>query len=124
MKEKVKSISPRVFFIKDINRLEHDAVAQYKFNRFWAAIWFCTLITIPFVPTLYAHSVSVLIVQEVSLWANFATHFGAMSGALAAMNTSKRVNDISDDVDDIHEVTERLDDLVPDTWQPDQSILQ
>ena len=98
-----------MFFKRDVIKLEHDPEAQYKFNRLWAIIWFLTMVGIPFIPTLYAHQISALLIQEISLWANFATHFGAMSAALAAMQTSKTVQDISQDVDEIHEVTTELE---------------
>ena len=122
MKQKVKSVSPRIFFIKDINRLEHDPVAQYKFNRFWAAIWFMSMIGLLY--PLWPHNIQTftsLLILEVSLWANFATHFGAMSAALAAMNTSQRVENISDDIDDIAEVADKVEDLLPaGVWNPDE----
>lgn len=120
MKKSIKSVSFRVFFVKDINKLEHDAVAQYKFNRFWAAIWFLAMIPVieEVIRAILAWRLPALtqyLILLVSLWANFATHFGAMSGALAAMNTSKTVNDISDDIDDIHEAVADPDPL-PNTW--------
>ena len=104
MKQRVKYRLPIVmFFVRDLDKLENDAATQYSFNRFWAVIWFCAIVAVPFIPRLYTHDIGVLIIIEISLWANFATHFGAMSSALAARNTSKTVKNISEDVDDIHD---------------------
>lgn len=97
-----------MFIYKDVHKLEHDASSQYRFNRFWASIWFCTMIAIPCIPSLYAHNISALIITEVSLWANFATHFGSMSSALAAMNTTKTVSNIDDNVDDIQDTVSEI----------------
>lgn len=112
MRKKLRATPVAMIILKDINHLEHDASSQYRFNRFWAILWFVTMITIPGVPKLYAHSISALIITEISLWANFATHFGAMSAALAAINTTKSVtddlSDVASDVQDIQENTEIL----------------
>lgn len=107
--------------VKDIRMLEHDADSQYKFNRFWAIVWALAMMTM--IIPLWPHSLQAfvqLLILEVSLWANFATHFGAMSAALAAKNTTKTlsdtsevVEDISGDIDDIHDVTDKVDDLLP-----------
>lgn len=109
-----------MLLLKDVRLLEHDAQTQYSFNRFWVIFWGLTMIAIPFVPTLYAHSISALIIQEVSLWANTATHFGAMSAALAAKNTTQTIGDatevvvdMSDDIEEIHSVTDKVEDLLP-----------
>lgn len=105
---KIKANPLMMFLFKDIGLLEHDARSQYKFNRFWAIVWFMALVAIPFLPRLYGHDVGTMLVLEVSLWANFATHFSGMSSALAAVNTTQTVTDMSDDVDDIHTVAEVL----------------
>lgn len=84
--KRLRATLPIMFIMKDVDHLEHDPKSQYRFNRFWAIAWGVVLIGLPFFPTLYAHTISALIIQEISLWANFATHFGAMSAALAASN--------------------------------------
>lgn len=94
---------------RNVGALEHDPHSQYKFNRMWALIWFTTMVVIPFIPTLYAHSVSALIIQEISLWANFATHFGAMSAALAAQGTADTVADTNEAVDTVLEAVTSQD---------------
>lgn len=93
-----------MILFKDVNLLEHDPESQYKFNRFWAITWSLCILTVPFIPILYQHNLGTLIVIEVSLWANFASHFGNMSSALAAMNSDKTFGIVSNDVDDIHNV--------------------
>jgi cobalamin biosynthesis protein CobD/CbiB len=119
MKRKLKATPLMMILFKDVNLLEHDAATQYKFNRFWAFVWGSSIVCILFVPKLYAHSISVLLVQEISLWANFATHFGAMSAALAANNTSTKVSyiaenvaDVSGDVDDIKDDVSKVAEVV------------
>lgn len=104
MRQKLKATPVIMILFKDVNLLEHDPESQYKFNRFWALLWFTAIICLPFVPSAYAHSISVLIIEEVSLWANFASHFGNMSSALAAMNTSKTVKNIDSNVDQIADI--------------------
>lgn len=71
---------------RKVHGLEYDPHIQYRFHQTFAILWFCALWVLPFFPKLYGHSVSALIIQEISLWANFATDFGAMSAALAAGN--------------------------------------
>lgn len=81
----------KLMFTTDVHNLEYDAATQYKFHFFWAWFWFLVLIAIPFIPQAWGHSTSALIIQEVSLWANFATHFGAMSAALAARQQENKL---------------------------------
>lgn len=68
---------------KDIHNLEYDPKTQYRFHRAWALFWFTTMLIVPFFNSLRS-SIPALLILEASLWANFATHFGAMSAALAA----------------------------------------
>lgn len=79
----------KLMVTKDVHNLEYDASSQYRFHLFWAWLWFLVLVAIPFFPSAWGHSLSALIIEEVSLWANFATHFGAMSAALAAKQQTK-----------------------------------
>lgn len=80
-------------FRRDIHRLEYDPVTQYKFHFTSTWVWLLTMLLIPFIPVLYGHSLSALVIQEVSLWANTATHFGAMSAALAAKGNQKALTE-------------------------------
>lgn len=77
-----------MLFRRDIHRLEYDPAAQYRFHFVLTWTWFLTMIGLPFLPSLWGHNLPALIIQEISLWANFATHFGGMSAALAARQTS------------------------------------
>lgn len=68
-----------------VGRLEYDGRTQYKFHLIATWIWLVAMIVVPFI--IHPHTgeqwVS-LIILEVSLYANFATEFGAMSAAIAA----------------------------------------
>lgn len=72
---------------KEIHTLEYDPQAQYTFNLY--CLWFF-LIQMPIVLVLLAIfnkfwiAISIVYVAEISIWALVATHFGAMSAALAA----------------------------------------
>ena len=112
MRQKLKATPLMMVLFKDVNLLEHDPGSQYKFNRFWAFVWFSCIIAVPFMPRLYGHNIGTLIIIEVSLWANFASHFGNMSSALAAMNTTKTVLDVADDVDDIKDDVSNVADVL------------
>jgi hypothetical protein len=81
-----------LLFKRDIQALEYDPGAQYKFHFFWTWTWFLAMIALPFFPVLWGHTLPALLIQEISLWANFATHFGAMSSALAAKGSSDPTN--------------------------------
>ena len=72
-----------LLFKRDVEQLEYDPGTQYRFHFVAAWFWFATMIAVPFVPVL-RHPILSLLIMEASLWANFATHFGAMSAALAA----------------------------------------
>lgn len=118
MKQKVKANPLTMFLVKDINKLEHSATTQYKFNRFWSAIWFISLIAIPFLPKLYDHNIGTLLVLEVSLWANFATHFSGMSSAIAGMNTTKTVDNVANSVDDVSDDVDNIQDTLSHVFNP------
>ena len=80
----MRRIHPSVMMItNNVHNLEYDASTQYKFHRAWALFWFLTMLVVPFFATLRV-SIAALLILEASLWANFATHFGGMSAALAA----------------------------------------
>lgn len=107
-----------MLFIRDVHLLEHDAATQYKFNRFWAIIWGLAIVAVVF--PLWPHHTNdfvQLLILEVSLWANFATHFSGMSAALAAKNSTRAGNDLAEIIDDvqhdIHDTAESVDDLLP-----------
>jgi hypothetical protein len=74
---------------RDVHQLEYDPAMQYRFHFALTWFWFLTMVALPFVPVLWGHTLPALVVQEISLWANFATHFGSMSSALAAQQTTR-----------------------------------
>jgi len=78
-----------MMFRRDIHRLEYDPFAQYRFHFVLTWFWFLSMIRLPLVPKLYDYDLPALIIQEISLWANVATHFGAMSAAIAAKQTTQ-----------------------------------
>lgn len=79
-------------FNKDLHKLEYDAKTQYNFHRIMAVAWVLAGIGVVFVPSLWSHSIGILVVLEVSLYANFATEFGSMSAAEAAMAPGASTN--------------------------------
>lgn len=74
--------------MRDIERLEYDPATQYRFHFGLTWFWFVMMLLLPFIPTLYGGQLAPLIIEEISLWANFATHLGSMSSALAALHAS------------------------------------
>jgi len=90
----------RLLVNRDIKNLEYSATTQYRFHFYAAWGWFTALVVVPFVPTLWAHSVSALIIQEISLWSNFATHFGSMSSALAAKHQENNINQVKERINE------------------------
>jgi hypothetical protein len=63
-----------------------DPGKQYRFNVGMCWAWGLSMLGILFVPTFRGEAnLPALLIMEVSLWANFATHFGALSGCVAAM---------------------------------------
>lgn len=68
-----------------VGRFEYDAKTQYKFHLVATWIWLAALLVVPF---FIQHGTreqwATLLILEVSLYANFATEFGAMSAALSA----------------------------------------
>jgi hypothetical protein len=76
-----------LMFRRDIHNLEYDPSTQYRFHFVSAWFWFACMVGVPFAPVL-RHPILSLLIMEASLWANFATHFGAMSAALAAKSSA------------------------------------
>ena len=77
-----------------LRRLGYDATWQFRFNFIFAALWFTSMFMIP----IWYHPAGAdawlaLGVMEVSLWANFATHLGAVTAGLAAMGISNYTTD-------------------------------
>lgn len=76
-------------FRRDIHNLEYDPATQYRFHFISAWFWFTCMLGVPLIPDFRRNILSLLI-MEASLWANFATHFGAMSSALAAKSSADK----------------------------------
>jgi hypothetical protein len=68
-----------------IHALEFNPKVQYNFHRVMSLIWLIAMIVVPFLKA-FNSDMAQLFIMEASLYANFATEFGAMSAALAAMN--------------------------------------
>lgn len=77
----------------EIHHLEYDPQAQYTFNLWCMWIW---LVQMPLVAILlvlfnkFWVEISIFYVAEASVWALVATHFGAMSAALAAQHDDRQ----------------------------------
>lgn len=68
-----------------IHQFESDAGTQLRFHTIMAVVWIGAMVAIPFFPQLYGHGIAALIIEEISLYANFSTEYGAMSAAIAAL---------------------------------------
>ena len=77
---------------KDKKRFETDTALQLKIHQIASYVWIVNFFMALFVffafPGFWAHA-SVLYLVLVSLYANFATDYGAVSAALAANNSNK-----------------------------------
>lgn len=75
---------------KDKERFETDAKLQFKIHKiasyFWIVNFFVALFVFFAFPAFWSHA-SVLYLVLVSLYANFATDYGAVSASLAADKT-------------------------------------
>jgi hypothetical protein len=72
-----------------IKDFEYNPVTQYKVHLFAMWVWTASMVTVVCVFTLANHFwqiVSVLYLVLISLYANWATDYGAMSAALAAQD--------------------------------------
>jgi hypothetical protein len=76
---------------KDKERFDTDVILQYKIHRyasyFWIVNFFGAIVVFFALPGFWAHA-SILYLTLCSLYANFATDYGAMSAALAAQKES------------------------------------
>lgn len=82
LKPLVFVLTPGMFIA---HRLSVDPKWQFKFNSFFSMLWLASMLLVVFFPYLYGHTISALIIEEVSLWANFASHFGALGANLSAI---------------------------------------
>lgn len=77
-----------------VESLEFDPVTQYKFNFFWTWFWFLGMFAIPFWPWLYGHQVQALVIQELSIWALFISHYTNLPASEGATLSAGRINEI------------------------------
>lgn len=78
----------------DVHELEYDPRAQFEFHRRMSGFWILNgsiVLTTYFLLPHVWHNFSVLYLVLVSLYANFATDYGAMPGSHAAVNSDKLV---------------------------------
>lgn len=71
--------------LRFLHKMGSDATWQLHFHGWFSLLWFTSIILVP----VWYHpfdgpSWLALGIMEVSLWSNFATHFGAVSSAIAA----------------------------------------
>jgi len=70
-----------------VRRFEGRPQTQYTFHRIMSRIWLsCMIVTIPvviFAPVFWA-KIGILLVAEISYYANYATDTGAMAAANAS----------------------------------------
>jgi hypothetical protein len=64
---------------------------QLAFHTFMSIFWLVAMVFVPFLSTFRnwhdSTILAALLIMEVSLYANFATEFGAVSSSQAAVNT-------------------------------------
>lgn len=79
-----------------VHEFEVDPVEQYKFHLFFSWFWIGTMVLTPIiVPHVTSAEDVGLAILEVSLWANFVSHFTAVGAALSGIISSGRMNEIS-----------------------------
>ena len=70
-----------------VRRVEGNPATQYRVHRFMGRVWIaCAIVTIPvviFAPVIWA-KIGVLLVAELSYYANWSTDSGAMAAANAS----------------------------------------
>lgn len=83
-----------------VRRVEGKPSTQYAFHRFMSRVWLvCMVVTIPvvvFAPTFWV-KIGVLLVAELSYYANYATDTGAMAAANASTTESITAYSLSDE---------------------------
>jgi hypothetical protein len=92
--KKLKIYHPAALLTSRIHRLEYDPVTQFKFNFFFTWLWCLAMIALPFFPKLYNHSLAALIIQELSIWALFISHFTAVGSAIAGIFAANRETEV------------------------------
>jgi len=74
---------------KEVHKFETDPVEQYHFHLFFTWFWILAMIGVIFiVPHKTGPEQVALIILEVSLWANFVSHFTAVGASIAGIYAS------------------------------------
>lgn len=84
----------RMMITGEIKHLEYDPQAQYTFNLWAMWIWLVQMPLVAICLFVFNHfwvQISIFYVAEASVWALVATHFGAMSSALAAKHQDNQI---------------------------------
>ena len=75
-----------------VKRFEEDPTTQLKFHLFFSFLWLVNIVVAVFtylaLPAVWSHY-SVLYLVVVSLYANFATDYGAVAASIAARDIAK-----------------------------------
>lgn len=111
----------------DAHRLETDPETQWKYHRKMSWFWVCNFVVVPVLFIGFPQAwikIGLLVNTIYSLYANFATEFGAIPSAYAAMNTKKMIDNVnnsnqelSDQLDDVADDVEDLNGNVSDISQ-------
>ncbi len=66
------------------------AKARVTFHTVMSYVWLVAMVAVPFIPSFQGLSnLAALLIMEVSLYANFATEFGAVDASKASVQTEK-----------------------------------
>lgn len=120
MKKRRFHPNPVTLFFQDIKHLDESALNQYKFNRFWAAIFGIFMLVLPFIRPLYDGSTASFIIQEITLWSVFATHLGNMSTAVGNNSQAKIIRKINKDIEVTRQESRNIEDVLgvePEEWK-------
>lgn len=82
---------------RDVTLLETDPSVQYQYHKYATVVWLSAIFVVPFLSWIYNHDLGILIIIEISLYANFATEFGSMASSEAAMSGRNVVNVVTPD---------------------------
>lgn len=74
----------QVLHPKFISKLESDAKTQARYHLIMSYAWLLSMIVTPFMSAFHGQ-IAALLIMEVSLYANFATEFGALAAAQASL---------------------------------------
>lgn len=76
-----------------IHEFEVDPVEQYRFHLFMTWMWLFSMLAVTQVHA-FDQNTAALMIMEVSLWANFASHFTAVGSSLAGVIGAHRQDEL------------------------------